>query len=45
MTDPQINDLLRRHQRDDRVLEALLKGMVVVALVLVVLTWVGAIFM
>ena len=45
MTDPQVAALLRRHHRDDRLLEALLKGMVAVALVLVVLTWVGTIFM
>ncbi len=45
MTDPQIDALLRRHQRDDRVLDALLKGMVAVALVLVVLSWLGSIFL
>ena len=45
MTDPQIDALLRRHQRDDRVLDALLKGLVAVALGLVVLAWVGSIFM
>ena len=41
MTDGQIESMLRRQARDDRALQSLLKGLVGVAMVLAVLSWIG----
>jgi hypothetical protein len=41
MNDTQIDALLRRHEQDDRRLQWLLRGLVLAALALVTLAWLG----
>jgi hypothetical protein len=43
MNDTRIDALLRRHERDDRRLQWLLRGLVLAAMALVTLAWLGPI--
>lgn len=43
MNDTRIDTLLRRHERDDRRLQWLLRGLVLAAMALVTLAWLGPI--